>query len=61
VQDVMCDTGKALDFSACLVRDQEDGGSNPFAPTSSIGTSNLHGKKKAKTAWIPTRRSPALQ
>ena len=40
-----------------LVRDQEDGGSNPLAPTNSIGTSNLHGKKKTKTAWIPTRNS----
>ena len=40
-----------------LVRDQEDGGSNPLAPTNSIGTSNLYGKKKAKTAWIPTTKS----
>ena len=31
-----------------LVRDQEDGGSNPLAPTTFKWSSNFHGKKKAK-------------
>jgi hypothetical protein len=31
-----------------LVRDQEDGGSNPLAPTNSFGTDNLHTRKSGR-------------
>ena len=40
-----------------LVRDQEDGGSNPLAPTNSFGTDNLQHAKERKTAWCSDRRS----
>ena len=42
-----------------LVRDQEDGGSNPLAPTNSFGTDNLQHAKERKTAWCSGRRSIA--
>ena len=36
-----------LEFFETMVRDQEDGGSNPLAPTNFIGTSNLQHAEKA--------------
>jgi len=41
----------------CLVRDQEVDGSNPFAPTISFRTSNLHYAKEPETSWLWTRHS----
>ena len=40
-----------------LVRDQEVEGSNPFAPTNSFETNNLHYTKMPMTSWLWTRRS----
>jgi len=53
----MCDTGKALDFSASLVRDQENGGSNPLAPTTLFRISDLTSHENLKSAWSWDRRS----
>ena len=40
-----------------IVRDQEDGGSNPLAPTNSFRTDNLQHAKERKTSWCSARRS----
>jgi hypothetical protein len=48
---------KRLRIFEFLVRDQEDGGSNPLAPTNSFGTDNLQHAKDRKTAWCRARKS----
>ena len=45
-----------MDF-CFLVRDQEVDGSNPFAPTISFETNNLHYTKMLKTSWLRAKRS----
>ena len=40
-----------------LVRDQEDGGSNPLAPTNPFTIDNLQQAKERKTAWRSAMRS----
>jgi hypothetical protein len=40
-----------------LVRDQEAGGSNPLAPTTSFRTSNLQAQRWSRSAWSRARRS----
>ena len=43
---------KRLRFFETMVRDQEDGGSNPLAPTISLETSNLQHTEKPKTSMV---------
>src|SRR5260370_18578192 len=40
-----------------LVRDQEDGGSNPLAPTTSFRPNNLRPQGWSPSAWRRARRS----
>ena|SRR5208283_222009 len=48
---------KRLRIFEFLVRDQEDGGSNPLAPTNPFTIDNLQQTKEPKTAWRSTMRS----
>ena len=40
-----------------LVRDQEDGGSNPLAPTNYIAVNNLRERERSSSGWLRTRGS----
>ena len=42
---------KRLRFFETMVRDQEDGGSNPLAPTICFGINNLQPCEEAWSAW----------
>src|SRR5215469_742770 len=47
---------EALGFSDCIFRDQEVGGSNPLAPTTSIKSNNLDTTKEQTTSkWLTSQ------
>src|SRR5437667_11569603 len=46
-----------LDVLYRLLRDQEVGGSNPLAPTTSFRANNLQQRKVPTTSWLCAKRS----
>src|SRR6266566_9696238 len=50
-------SGRSAAWLARLVRDQEVGGSNPLAPTTSFRANNLQQRKVPTTSWLCAKRS----
>ena len=53
ISDIQSRNGRK---DACY-ENQEVGGSNPLAPTTSFGSSNLRHKRRSTSAWRKTMRS----
>jgi hypothetical protein len=50
-------SGRSAAWLARLVRDQEVGGSNPLAPTTSFKIRDLLHTKNPESAWLETKHS----